>query len=397
MSKEIDKIYWEFVFVFANDSKKKNRINIVKRLRSAKLHFEQTISADEDEIFVRVGATETRLEVEAERISLPCLLRHSSEFTKHTYMPFRQAHKHKLRGDNHEDHALSFFRSSIRQQLMLSIIKGLPGEGGAGIDITTLKYKGKFLQFFALHEVEELQELDDEWAGLDHLLDYRHMFEQPIQKIRDYFGEYMAFYFAWLEYYTRALIPLSAMGIIAGYIQMGEGIDNPFVLVYSIFVSLWSTIFLEMWIRQQNRLAWYWGCTKSNDEEPTRPQYRGIERISPITNEKELYYDHSKRVCTYFISAPVIGVMLASVIIATFAILALRIISANTKGFESIGPTMAGMLNAVTIVVMDKIYLSVALWLNELGMMKTINRAHIYYLTVSITLLIINAFCMSLL
>ncbi len=33
-----------------------------------------------------------------------------------------------------------------------------------------------------------------------------------LDKVRDYFGENVAFYFAFLEFYTKALIPTSILG-----------------------------------------------------------------------------------------------------------------------------------------------------------------------------------------
>lgn len=38
--------------------------------------------------------------------------------------------------------------------------------------------------------------------------------KQPIDAIRDYFGEKAALYFAWLGWYTYMLLPAAAMGLI---------------------------------------------------------------------------------------------------------------------------------------------------------------------------------------
>jgi hypothetical protein len=38
---------------------------------------------------------------------------------------------------------------------------------------------------------------------------------QPLDEIRDYFGDHIALYFAWLGHYTRALIFPTAFGVCA--------------------------------------------------------------------------------------------------------------------------------------------------------------------------------------
>ena len=38
------------------------------------------------------------------------------------------------------------------------------------------------------------------------------------------------------------------------------GVDkNPLTVVYSVFLALWSTLFLESWSRLENELKFQWG------------------------------------------------------------------------------------------------------------------------------------------
>ena len=87
--------------------------------------------------------------------------------------------------------------------------------------------------------------------------------------IKDYYGEKMAFYFAWLIHYTGWLIPLSFIAIIYASITIiirikdhdvhWEDLLNTEVsFFYCIAVVIWLTIFNVSWRRKQNTIANEW-------------------------------------------------------------------------------------------------------------------------------------------
>ena len=43
--------------------------------------------------------------------------------------------------------------------------------------------------------------------------------------------------------------------------------------VYSVFIMLWCTLFLEAWKRRENRLKHDWGTEQAEEEEGARPQF----------------------------------------------------------------------------------------------------------------------------
>lgn len=60
-----------------------------------------------------------------------------------------------------------------------------------------------------LDQVNNRQKLHRYWASGWRLFSY-----QPLDLVRDYFGEKLAFYFAWLGFYTSWLIIATILGIL---------------------------------------------------------------------------------------------------------------------------------------------------------------------------------------
>ena len=197
--------------------------------------------------------------------------------------------------------------------------------------------------FFPLHDPEELQELFEKWADwsnmkrwsipwpLDHgtrVINSWGMFYQPTSKIRDYFGDHTALYFAWLQLYTRWLRYAALIGamVMLGNVISDTGIDgNPLVLSYSIFLSLWSTLFVEAWVNRENELKFLWGSQDFEANEQPRPQFKGVIREDPVTKVKVLVHESAaKRYGKTFVSFSIIGVCIVAVVIGAYAAYAIR-------------------------------------------------------------------------
>eukprot|EP01043_Picozoa_sp_COSAG02_P026908 COSAG02_NODE_1564_length_11912_cov_7.524676_2_plen_1114_part_00 len=114
---------------------------------------------------------------------------------------------------------------------------------------------------------------------------------QPLEEIRDYFGDDVGLYFAWLGLYTKMLIPNTVLGFItmAAQIYFGGGVsNNPLTMTYSIYVGLWSISFLEAWHRRENELRFLWGTEYLSTIELPRPEFVGITKSNPETGRSYL-------------------------------------------------------------------------------------------------------------
>ena len=116
---------------------------------------------------------------------------------------------------------------------------------------------------------------------------------QPLDEIRNYFGDHVALYFAWAGLYTAKLVAPAVLGCftMAGNYFFDGGVeDNPLTLFYSIFLSLWSTAFLEAWTRRENELKFQWGSEGFETTERPRVQFSGKFEVHPLTGVEKLVH-----------------------------------------------------------------------------------------------------------
>ncbi|XP_015417878.1 PREDICTED: anoctamin-9 [Myotis davidii] len=96
------------------------------------------------------------------------------------------------------------------------------------------------------------ENLERTWAR------WRNMFrKQPIDDIRNYFGEKVALYFAWLGWYTCMLVPAALFGLIV--FLSGFSLFNASQIRAACDPLLRAaTVFLEFWKRQRAHVVLHW-------------------------------------------------------------------------------------------------------------------------------------------
>ncbi|XP_070190756.1 anoctamin-4-like isoform X3 [Littorina saxatilis] len=206
--------------------------------------------------------------------------------------------------------------------------------------------------------------LFDYWAWWKNCFKF-----QPLDYIRNYFGEKIGLYFAWLGFYTSMLIPASIMGLIVfiyglaimwtntsskevcdesnnftmcplcdvqcpfwklheACIHAGVSriFDNGATVFFAIFMSLWGTLFLEFWKRKESTIQYKWDLTSFvSEEEPPRPEYLSklenwhTMKINPVTGLKEPHLPFWRRrfpifLCSYSVMLFLAGLAIISVI-----------------------------------------------------------------------------------
>ena len=221
-----------------------------------------------------------------------------------------------------------FFRGVDRIKLMKSIFENPQTENGAGLLVDQMVQKRCLEAAFPLHDYNELVQLQEDWLVL-----WQWPSNQPFTKIRNYFGEKLALYYVFLGHYTACLgWPSIIGGVVFGVWKTYQtNYEHWTLAVYAIYITAWSTVFIETWKGRQARVAMEWvtrillhtknsiifyccnffwkllqcnpeltqfnmelnkhqGVCGFEDEEQDRPTYTGIEIDSPIDGSRITYF-----------------------------------------------------------------------------------------------------------
>merc|ERR1711923_599662 len=119
---------------------------------------------------------------------------------------------------------------------------------------------------FPLHEMEEMKKLIDNAATNPYyiLYDTDKWTNGTLQEIRNYFGEKIAFYFAFLGFYTKSLLFPTLIGIILFVQQLlSDRLDPPVTTLWIFRIIAWGITFCKSWSRRETDLAQRWGMSRA--------------------------------------------------------------------------------------------------------------------------------------
>lgn len=122
---------------------------------------------------------------------------------------------------------------------------------------------------------------------------------EELGKLRDRFGEKVAFYFAFLQSYLSFLIIAAAIGAGAFFLLPA------YSLTFAITNCLWSVIFVEYWKRQEVDLAVRWGVRNVSSLQNRRAQFKHHKEIEdPITGEVVKFFPAWHRLARQALQIP---------------------------------------------------------------------------------------------
>ena len=142
---------------------------------------------------------------------------------------------------------------------------------------------------FAMHCPSELRPLQDEWASFHSMrtCDCWQWSQTPLNSIREYYGEEIALYYAWLLMYTHSLFVPAIVGLICFLVQWLQFFtaennhiymspnSNVLTALYAMFLCAWSCVFIQKWRQREAVLKFRWGTEGYTHTERTRKEYDG--------------------------------------------------------------------------------------------------------------------------
>uniref|UniRef100_A0A0K0DDD1 Anoctamin n=1 Tax=Angiostrongylus cantonensis TaxID=6313 RepID=A0A0K0DDD1_ANGCA len=264
-------------------------------------------------------------------------------------------------------------------------------------------------------ELSQRELLYNHWASWRNIFKY-----QPLNCIKRYFGTKVAFYFAWLGYYTRTLYLAAIVGVISviyGFSNISEDVvsndicgddgvgtkilicpqcenycdfqflgnscvyakmsylfDNGSTVVFAALMSVWATLFLEGWKRYHAEIAWKWGLLDIVVEEETvRPEFQfrvKTKRYNPVTQQEEPYLSGKKKLANFTAAAATVLFFICLVLAVVFGMVVYRVIcmrllaSMDNPAIDSFAFLIVSMtaaaINLVVIITMNYFYNSLA-------------------------------------
>jgi len=130
------------------------------------------------------------------------------------------------------------------------------------IDISELMKQQVLAEHFAVHELQVVNDLVERWAN--PRLWYRFPDRSLEDRIRNYFGEEVAWLFVWQAFFMRQLLIPTIIGMLLFFRRFLLSIEaqRKLQILFGIFMSVWVTVFNRQYIRHEAVLRQRWGMDK---------------------------------------------------------------------------------------------------------------------------------------
>lgn len=171
---------------------------------------------------------------------------------------------------------------------------------GAGVRVRCSEFPN-VIDMMPLHDVHFDRAWIQAWSNVSVGAVLSGISDEDIAQLRDNIGEHIALYFAFLNYYFKALAPAGTLGLI--FWASGQS----FSAMYSILLVIWATIFLEMWKIRERALAVRWGMTGVSRHATRNASFQPSAVVDDkITGERTEVFEEWRRELRIIASLPVV-------------------------------------------------------------------------------------------
>mmetsp|Transcript_6431 Transcript_6431/g.22938 ORF Transcript_6431/g.22938 Transcript_6431/m.22938 type:complete len:1202 (-) Transcript_6431:30-3635(-) len=153
------------------------------------------------------------------------------------------------------------------------------------------------IESFPVHDEQFNQRMMEKLTTREGIGSWKQLFNihHLLDEIRDQFGARVAFYFAYVNYYTRWLYPLTAYAVL--YYCVFRPLDWPayqrgLSLLGFFTPALWAPLFIKHFKRYANSLSFHWRVWDVPERAVPNPNNPAWEwRVNEVTKEREKVYD----------------------------------------------------------------------------------------------------------
>jgi len=256
----------------------------------------------------------------------------------------------------------SIFSVTNKVQMLDEIMKTDQDLGGAGLKILEMARSSHPISaVFVINDEKRLGNLFETDTYWKFWGDRWH--KVGLSNLRYYYGEKIAFYFAYLQFYTMALIFAASIGSIFFCIQIIQGrVACSGIYIWILYLIIWNLALCKYWERRQGYLRNRWGMVRYRDKAVPRPQFIGKKGFSVISGVVEEFVGSKReKMRKQCISYSTVFFWTSLIWVAIVALFSLKEQYRDSTSYA----IMIGVINAVLIQIQNIIYLRVSNFLNN--------------------------------
>jgi len=351
---------------------------VIGKLRALNLNVDEYKNKAGTYMYLKISAPDTLLRYEAEEMCMQlrleerfggALCAYTVELEEHNAFDKPLAQEHAL--------FCSAFQLKIIQQVVYSpAYQAEPEDADDIVDFDELinpKEGDKIVvAYFPLHQERVRGKLLQEWA-----LQFQK--PQPLDLVREYFGEKIALFYTWYGFYCTMLwIPGLTGGAlfvtqVLTYLDTGS-LENPYGLVYACVISLWANVFCSLWKQLENTRKYQWDMLSFEDLEEIRSEFKESTKtikddpgqecdphINEVTGDVDQYwYDDGAylplptgRARDQLLTYSVVLIVIVIVVVGFTYVWVNVTNSMMEPGNVMIGGILGGVLNSIITIALD--------------------------------------------
>ena len=193
-------------------------------------------------------------------------------------------------------------------------------EQGAGITARCAEFP-HVMDMMPLHDSSFNQAWIKTWSHVSLASIVYGIDQSEIDKLRDHFGVHIAMYFAFLNAYSKSLVPMA----VTGFIFWLSGLANHHM--YACLVVLWAIAFVEYWHIRERMLAVRWGMTGVSSVSERNSHFTPrTKSLSPITGMEEEVFENWRRDVRFLLCVPVTILFLVFLVSTMAAIFLFQVV-----------------------------------------------------------------------